>query len=114
MKILVVAGDVPATTAMPGSPRLFNLCRELSRSHDLLLATMCSSADRRRMFVEDATAAGVYRRILALPERSLESPTWWSLQQHRLRLQTGMVTRYLYPEYYRRVCDTIREVIEKE
>ena len=58
MKLLVLATDIPATSRMPGSPRLFNLCRALARHHELVLLTHCSSQDRYRAYLDDPASAG--------------------------------------------------------
>lgn len=114
MRILVLAGDVPATTSMPGSPRLFSLCKELSRSHELHLVTGCSSLDRHQSFLGDATASGVYKRVEILPAPYPAAPAWWNRQRHRLKVETCTVTKYLYPEYHHQVCEMIRNVIGME
>ena len=61
VNILVLAWDIPATTNMPGSPRLFNLCKELSRSHRLTLAAFSLSQERYDTFLADPAQRGVFQ-----------------------------------------------------
>lgn len=112
MKILVLATDIPATSRMPGSPRLFNLCRELARHHDLILVARCSSQERYRSYLADPGSQGVFRKIKILPEPS--GPSWWGHRQHRLRQAAYFETKYQYPEYFRSVCETIRALCRQE
>jgi glycosyltransferase involved in cell wall biosynthesis len=93
---------------MPGSPRLFSLCRVLARHHRLSLVAPCSSAERGQAFADDPAAAGVFQNmtILAAPPVS----GWWHRQHHRLRLAPFFVTKYRTPDYYR----TVVGVVEKQ
>jgi sugar transferase (PEP-CTERM/EpsH1 system associated) len=108
MKILVLAPDVPATSRMPGSPRLFNLSRELSRRHELLLLTRYSSQDRSQAFLNDPTTSDVFTRVEKLPD----PPTarWWGQQWHRAHLAGHFETRYRQAEYHRSIRDQIRDL----
>ena len=105
--VLVVAWDIPASAIMPGSPRLFSLCRELSRHHELHLATRCSSEGRYQWFVNDPETRQVFKSLTILPDPP-SSTTWWRRQQHRVRRGAYFDTRYLHPEYYCLVRDTIQ------
>ncbi|SPP66152.1 glycosyltransferase [Nitrospira lenta] len=108
MKILVLAPDIPATSKMPGSPRLFNLCRELSRQHELYLLTYCSSGERHQSFLNDPTAAKVFSAIEVLADPP--AMTWWGQQWHRLHLAASFETRFRFPEYYRAICSKVHEM----
>jgi|CXWL01.1.fsa_nt_gi glycosyltransferase involved in cell wall biosynthesis len=108
MKILVLAPDIPATSKMPGSPRLFNLCRELSRQHELFLLTYCSSGERHQSFLSDPTAATVFSTVEVLPDPP--AMTWWGQQRHRLHLAASFETRFRFPEYYRTIRSKVREM----
>ena len=112
MKILVLAPDIPATSKMPGSPRLFSLCRELSRRHELFLVTYCSSHERYQSFLNDATASKVFTRVEVLPNPPAVS--WWAQQWHRVHLAAHFETRYRHAGYYWSICDRIRELCVKE
>ena len=90
---------------MPGSPRLFSLCRVLARHHRLFLLAHCSSPERRQGFSEDPAAAGVFQEVTILDDAP--APTWWGKQQHRLRLSPHFVMRYRNPDYHRTVLETI-------
>ena len=108
MKILVLTLDVPATNNMPGSPRLFNLCRNLARQHRITLLTPCRSQERYTALRDDPAAAGVFERILVLPEPP--APSWWGTQVHRLRQEVHFSTRYRNARYHADQCRYVREV----
>lgn len=107
MKILVLAPEFPATSKMPGSPRLFNLCRELSRQHELHLLAFCSSSERQQSFLNDPTAANVFSTVEVLPDPP--SMTWWGQQRHRLHLAANFETRFRFPEYHQAIRSRVRE-----
>lgn len=109
MNILVLAGDIPATTNMPGSPRLFNLCRGLSQRHRLTLVTQSRSHERYQCFLDDPAAEGVFKDIVILPNPP--APGWCGQQVHRLRQEAYFVTRYRSPEYYAEQCQKIRDMV---
>jgi len=112
MKILVLAPDVPATSSMPGSPRLFNLCRELSRRHQLLLVTYRSSQERYQAFLNDPATSGVFAQVELLPDPPAMG--WWGQQWHRMHLAAHFETRYRYPAYHRSIRRRIRELCARE
>lgn len=112
MKILVLATDLPATSQMPGSPRLFNLCRELSRCHEIFLLTYRSSQERYDAFLNDPSTSRVFTRIEVLPDPPAVG--WWGQQWHRVHLAAHFETRYRYSEYYRSICERIRELCVHE
>lgn len=62
MNILVLAAESPATLSMPGSPRLFNLCRSLAKNHRLSLVTGCQLKAETRGETLDLT---IVKRIIA-------------------------------------------------
>jgi sugar transferase (PEP-CTERM/EpsH1 system associated) len=112
MRILVLAPDVPATSRMPGSPRLFNLCRELARRHELFLFTRCSSEERHRAFLEDPSTSGVFARVELLPEPP--APDWLGQQWHRARLAAYFETRYRQPQYHQSIRERLSEFCARE
>ena len=112
MRILVLAPDVPATSRMPGSPRLFNLCRELSRNHELFLFTRCSSRERYETFLGDATGPRVFSRVDLLPDPP--SASWLGQQWHRMHLAAHFETRYRHAGYHRSICQGVRDFCESE
>ena len=112
MKILVLAPDIPATSRMPGSPRLFSLCRELSRLHELILVTCCSSHERYQSFLNDVTASKVFTRVELLP--APPSARWWGQQWHRVHLAAHFETRYRHAVYFNSVRDRIGELCRQE
>jgi sugar transferase (PEP-CTERM/EpsH1 system associated) len=105
LNIVVLAGDIPATSQMPGSPRLFSLCRVLARRHRLSLIAYSSSQARQKRFLEDPAANGIFRDMTILPAPS--APTWWNKQQHRLRLAPHFVTRHRIPDHYHAVMEIV-------
>src|SRR6266508_1826855 len=113
MRILVVAGNISASTSMPGSPRLFSLCRELSRSHELHLATRCLSQERFHWFSNDDATRGIYASITILPNPP-STVAWWARQRHRLHRAVYFESQYLHPDYHRQICRTIRALATKE
>jgi sugar transferase (PEP-CTERM/EpsH1 system associated) len=112
VKILVLAPDVPATSKMPGSPRLFNLCRELSRNHQLLLSTFCSSRDRYETFLSDPTQLDVFQRVDLLPEAPAAG--WLGQQWHRLNLAAHFETRYRNAQYNRSIRSHVRNTCARD
>jgi glycosyltransferase involved in cell wall biosynthesis len=108
MKILVLANDVPATANMAGSPRLFSLCRPLARQHQLTLVTFTQSRERLEAYQADPTVAGVFDRIVQLPDPP--ASRWWGQQVHRLRQEAHFVTRYRTPEFFREQCARLRDL----
>ena len=112
MKILVLAPNIPATSRMPGSPRLFSLSRELSRTHEIVLASFCSSQDRYRAFASDPANQNVFKRVELLP--GPPQVTWWGQQSHRVHLAAHFETRYRHPEYHRAIRARVRELCAQE
>ncbi len=108
MKILLLAPDIPATSRMPGSPRLFNLARQLARKYELVLLTYRSSVERYHAFLNDPETSGVFSHIELLPD--LPTVGWWGQQWHRLHFAAHFETRYRLPGYYRSVRRRIREL----
>jgi glycosyltransferase involved in cell wall biosynthesis len=105
VNILVLAGNIPATSRMPGSPRLFSLSRALAGHHRLSLLALCSSPDRLQSFSTDPAATGVFQDVTVLPHPPL--PTWWRKQEHRFRFAPHFLEKYRAPDYYRSVLDLI-------
>jgi sugar transferase (PEP-CTERM/EpsH1 system associated) len=108
MNILVLAWDIPATTNMPGSPRLFNLCKAISRQHRLTLAAFSLSEERYETFLADPAQQGVFKEIVVLPNPG--DPTWWRHQVNLLRGEPYFVTRNLAPAYHAEQCRRIRDL----
>jgi glycosyltransferase involved in cell wall biosynthesis len=109
MNILVLSSEIPATTNMAGSPRLFNLCRGLSRTNHLTLATRTQSPGRYDIFRADPTSAGVFKDIIILPNPP--APSWLGQQVHRLRLEAHFITRFRQASYHAARCRQIRDMI---
>lgn len=109
MKILVLAWDIPATTNMPGSPRLFSLCKCLSRTHSLTLVALSLSQERHQAFVGDPLALGIFEEIVILPNPPAKKD-WLDRQIHRLRREPYFVTRHSSPEYHAGLCQRIHSI----
>lgn len=107
LNILVLTFDVPATSNMPGSPRLFNLCRGLARHHRLTLMTLSQGPERYQTFREDPVTAGVFERVIVLPNPP--APRWWGNQVHRLRQAVHFETRYRNAQYHTEQCRFVRD-----
>ena len=107
MKLLVLAWQAPATSRMPGSPRLFNLCRELSRRHRISLLMMGDDKERRDLLLSDPETRSIFSEIEVLPAQGPSSGL--GRQIHRLRFEPYLSTRWAHPDYYRHVCARVRE-----
>lgn len=114
MKILVLANDVPATSRMPGSPRLFNLCRELAREHALYLVTRSTSPERERAFRADPATAAVFAKIEILPDPPAAEASFWGRQRHRLQNAAYFETRHVYPRYFAATRAFLSDLIRTE
>jgi sugar transferase (PEP-CTERM/EpsH1 system associated) len=108
MKVLVLAGEIPATTNMPGSPRLFSFCRALSARHQLILAAFTEDPDRLAAFRADPESTGVFEDIVVLPEPPPH--TWWGTQVHRLYQEPHVSTRRRHPKYHYEIARQIAEL----
>lgn len=111
MKILVLGSEIPATPNMPGSPRLFSLCRLLARRHELTLAAFNQDEERYRTFQADPMVPGVFEAITVLP--APPPPSWWGRQAHRIRQEASFVTRSRTPRYFRAQEQRIRSLIRE-
>ena len=111
MNILVLASDIPATTNMPGSPRLFSICRLLARRHRLTLMTSVSSTQRLDEFRADPASQGVFDDIILLPHPP--APNWLGTQAHRLRMEPHFSTRVRNKDFHARIARTIEEAIAR-
>src|SRR5262249_39462267 len=85
---------------------------ELSRKHQIILATFRSSGARQQAFMDDPSTAGVFERIEILPDAPLM--TWWGQQQHRMHLAAHFETRFRHPEYHRSIRRRIEDLCAKE
>ena len=106
MNIIIVAADYPATTAMPGSPRLFNICRELSKHHVLSLCLIAPSEGNSVLFRQDPESAGVFSQEFTLPPvRPTEQniTTWWRYKRHSYNLAPFFDLRFRNPEHLTKV-----------
>jgi glycosyltransferase involved in cell wall biosynthesis len=109
MNILVLTSEIPATSSMPGSPRLFNLCRWLAKNHTLSLVTECHLKERLQWFTDDSQTAEVFQAVTILPDS--ENPSWWNRQRHRLHLAAHFQMQYLQPDYHQQVRDIIERLL---
>jgi glycosyltransferase involved in cell wall biosynthesis len=112
MRILALASGIPATSSMPGSPRLFCLTRELSRHHEMHLATLCGSEHRYDLFLKETSTNPVFKSVTILPNRP--PTTWWNRQVNRINLGAGASTRYACPEYHRQIRTIVQDLLRRE
>lgn len=112
MNIVAIAPELPATSRMPGSPRLFSLCRELAKRHRMVLASLCSTSERHAAFLRDPDTSRVFDRVEILPAPPAAS--WWGQQWHRAHLAAHFETRFRQPAYHRLLRETIGDLCRKE
>ena len=93
---------------MPGSPRLFSLCRYLAQRHNLTLATQSRSPERRAEFLADPQVKDVFDDIVLLPNAPASG--WLGAQSHRIRQAPFFITRHRTPKFYAEQCARIREM----
>lgn len=105
MNVLVLASQVPATPSIPGSPRLYQFCRHLSRNHVLTLLVKNSQPERARLFEDDSASHGLFHRVIHLPPP--HPTTWFRRQHHRVILACHLRTDLLYPDYHRKLLDFV-------
>ncbi len=108
MKILVVGSEIPATSNMPGSPRLFSLCRHLARRHNLTLATLSRSPERQAEFLADPEVENVFDDVVLLPNAPAFG--WLGAQKHRIHQAPFFITRHRTPQFYAEQCARIRDM----
>lgn len=108
MKILVIGSEIPATSNMPGSPRLFSLCRHLAQRHDLTLATLSRSPERQAEFLADPLVENVFDDVVLLPNAPAFG--WLGAQRHRIRQAPFFITRHRTPQFYAEQCARIRDM----
>jgi len=113
MKILILAHDYPPSTRHPGSPRLYNLCKELARTHELTLCLLAASEERRRAFTLDNAADRVFVDTVEIaPEGNRPVPLVTRLLRkfwHRLLITPNFSRRIMAPEYVARVRDVVTQ-----
>jgi glycosyltransferase involved in cell wall biosynthesis len=91
---------------MPGSPRLFNLCRELARRHSITLLMMEDAKERQDLLLSDPETRTIFSEIEVLPPPGPASRL--GRQIHRMRFEPFISTRWAQPDYYRHVCERVR------
>jgi glycosyltransferase involved in cell wall biosynthesis len=106
MRILVLAWHAPATPNMPGSPRLFSFCRQLSSNNRLELLLMPQEADRVASFRNEPDVSRIFSRIDELP--AAPDPSWPRKQIHRIRQEPGFSQRLRTPLYHEAICREVR------
>lgn len=118
MKILVLTAEYPPSTRQPGSPRLYNICRELARQHALSLCLLKPSPERRDGFMQDNAADRVFGGISELPAYSNKRGPLlpWVLQRlrHRLVFAPNYSRRILAPDYVAQTRAAIKAAVEAQ
>lgn len=119
MRILVITADVPATSSMAGSPRVFSFFKYIARRHEVHLATFPSSlwspseGDNGKYdnFLRSEEAVRVFQTIRMLPPP--REISFWGTQFHRLVQAPFFITRYRSPDEFRSIQRLIVRVIER-
>ena len=119
MRILLITGDVPATSSMAGSPRVFSLFKYIAQRHEVYLATFATSVwsvwdpvnGKCDAFLASEETARVFQRVNILPTPRLTS--FWGRQRHRILQAPFFLTRYRSPEGFQLIQGRIRELMEE-
>lgn len=119
MRVLLITADVPATSSMAGSPRVFSFFKYIARRHEVHLATFPSSlwssseGDNGKYdnFLRSEEAARVFQTIRMLP--TPREMSFWGTQFHRLVQAPFFITRYRSPDEFRSIQRLIVRVIER-
>lgn len=110
MKILVLTPNYPAPTRRPGSPRLYNICKELARRHTLDLCVLRPTAERREFFKSDNAEDGVFTTTVELPP-ALSPPFGIRVARqiaHSLAFAPSFSRRISNPRYIRTTQNALR------
>jgi len=103
MRILVLTTDYPASTRRPGSPRLYNICRELASRHFLVLGVLRPTQGRLSAFAEDNARDAVFGSVSSLPALvpGRARDFRWLVRRicHRLMFAPSYSKRLLEPDY---------------
>lgn len=116
MNILVLAVNYPSTTSMPGSPRLFNICRQLSKEHRMFLCTLYPTAANRERFRADPVTAGVFQQIFEMPASKPDTESlqkWTRAKLHTLALEPHFSLRYRKPEHLLLVREELNRIVQE-
>jgi len=72
------------------------------------LVTLSRSQERYQTFLDDHLTAGVFERIIVLPNPP--APRWWGTQVHRFRQEVHFATRSRNARYHAEQCRYVRDV----
>lgn len=119
MRILLITADVPATSSMAGSPRVFSFFKYIARGHEVHLATFPSSLwspsdggnGEYEGFLRSEEIARIFQTVTMLPKPRVMS--FWGSQLHRLVQAPFFMARYRSREEFRSVQRQICELIER-
>lgn len=119
MKILLITADVPATSSMAGSPRVFSLFKYIAQHHQVHLATFPSSLwsrsevsnERYEAFIASDETIQVFQSVSLLPFPQRIS--FWGTQLHRLLQAPFFLTRYHSPDEFRSIQRRILDLIDR-
>ncbi len=119
MRILLITADVPATSSMAGSPRVFSLFKYITRGHEVHLATFPSSLwspseirnDKYEAFLKSEETTHIFQTITPLPNPHKTS--FWGSQLHRLVQAPFFITRYRSRTEFQAIQGRIRQLIER-
>lgn len=112
MRLLVLAYYVPATSNMPGSPRLFNICKELCSEHQIYLATFARPQEKYQCFINDVSVKSVFQDVFILPQAPM--PSRWGKLNHWFHSRGAhFATQYHCPHYHHALREMIRNLANK-
>jgi len=97
MKILFICDKPPASTRMPGSPRQYNLCKELSKNNEIHLLCFKHDKEREKELEEFKEAKTIFKKIHFFKSEASKA-SWIEKQQHRLTLQASFSMRFKNPK----------------
>lgn len=99
MRVLLISNRPPATTRKPGSPRQYNLCKQLAYNHDVQLAFFERDPEREREFRGGRTPAKVFSQIHRyIGDGRRREPSWLARQLHRFRMEPSFSMKYRQKE----------------
>jgi len=101
MNILVLTADIPVSSSLPGSPRAFEFCRQLSKTHNLFLFFYSLTIEREQFIKSEPEFKEVFKEITVLnPE---PKPSLIGKYFHRLALASHLSLKCRNRTYFRQV-----------
>lgn len=111
MRVAVVTSFLPIPPSLPGSPRLYCLCKEFSKKHRLTLYTPYPLDVLETGCGGGKPLAEIFEDIVTFPEKGTKS--FYGRIFHTLSNSPHYLTRYAYPGYYRNVRELLTSSLGK-